>query len=100
MQGRGVILPHHVVTKVDEQKPDEFRDIQDFHVAEPGRYSANARKKRTNGNEDVAEETCSSLLNPEILDGRIDSAAKKENEGVEVEQGRKKPDPLPLKHSA
>src|SRR5262245_2688403 len=51
----------------------ELRDIQDLHVAKPGKGSANARQKRTNGNEAVAEETCPSLLNREILDGRVDT---------------------------
>src|SRR6267378_169339 len=99
MQGCGVILPHHIVTEIDESKSNQFRDIQHFHVAEAGKASANAGKQRTNGNEDVAEEAGSSPVLREILDGRVDSAAKKKNEGVEVEQGRKSPDPLPCKPS-
>src|ERR1700674_91182 len=99
MQGCGVILSHHLVAEVDESKSNQFRNIQYFHVAETGEASADAGKKRTNRNEDIAEETGSSPLLPEILDGRVNSAAKKKNDGVEVEQGRKSPDPLPCKHS-
>src|SRR6266436_5692971 len=100
MQGCGVILPHHIVAEVDESKSNEFRDIQYLHVAETGSGSANAWKKRTDGNEDVPEETGSSLIVREILDSRVDSAAKKKNKGVSVEEGRKTPDPLPCQHSA
>src|SRR5262249_46095192 len=99
MQGRGLILPHHIVAEVDESKSDELRDIQDLHVAETGKASANAGKKRANGDKDVAKEAGSSSLLAEILDGRVNSAAKQENEGVCVEQGRKSSDPLPGKHS-
>jgi hypothetical protein len=35
MQRCGAILPHHVVTKVDERESNELHDIQDLHVAEP-----------------------------------------------------------------
>src|SRR5262252_858385 len=98
MQGRGVILAHHVVTEVDEGKPNQFGDVQDLHVAEAGKASANAGKKRADGNEDVAEEAGSSPLLRKILDGRVNGAAKQKDEGVEVEQGRKSPDPLPGKH--
>src|SRR5713226_4516340 len=100
MQGCGAILPHHIVAEVDESKSNQFRDIQYLHVAETGEGSANAGKKRTNGNKDVAEETGSSPILREILDGRVDSTAKKKNEGVEVEEGRKSSDPLPCEHSA
>ena len=100
MQGCGVILPHHIVAEVDRRKSDEFRDVQYLHIAETGKASADARKQRANGNENVAEETGSSLVRCEILDGRVDGAAKQKNEGVEVEQGRKCPDPLPCKHSS
>src|SRR5215475_15577949 len=99
VQGRGLILPHHIITKVDESQSNEFGDIQDLHIAETGKASADAGKKRPNGNENVAEETGSSALLREILDSRVNSAAKKKNEGVEVEQGRKSPHPLPSKHS-
>ena len=88
-----------MVAQVYESKSNEFRDIQYLHVAETGKASANAGKKCTNGNEDVAEETGSSPIRCDILDGRVNSTAKKKNEGVEVEQGRKTPDPLPCKHS-
>src|SRR5216683_1065164 len=99
MQGRGVILPHHMVAEVDESKSNEFRDVQYLDVAETGKASADAGKKCTDGNVNVAEETRSSLILCEVLDGRVNSTAKKKNEGVEVEQGRKCPDPLPCKHS-
>ena len=95
-----MILPHHIVAEVDESKSNEFRDIQYLHVAETGKASANAGKQRTNGNEDVPEEAGSSPILREILDGRVDSAAKKKTEGVEVEEGRKSPDPLPCEHPA
>src|SRR5215831_17771346 len=88
-----------MVAEVDESKSNEFRDIQYFHITETGKASANAGEQRTNGNEDVAEETGSSLVHREILDGRVNSTAKKKNEGIEVEQGRKCSDPLPCKHS-
>src|ERR1700730_1454222 len=100
MQGCGVILPHHIVAEVDESKSNEFRDIQSPPIAKTGKAPANAGKKCTDGNEDVAEEAGSSPILREILDGRVDSAAKKKNEGVEVEKGRKSPDPLPCKHSS
>src|SRR5215470_5001900 len=99
VHGRGVIFPHHVVAEVNERKSNEFRDIQYFNVAEAGEASADARKQRTDGNENVAEEAGPSPILREILDGRVNGTAKKENEGVEVEQGRKSPDPLPCKHS-
>ena len=95
-----MILPHHIVAEVDESKSNEFRDIQYLDIAETGKGSADAGKKRPNGNEDVAEETVSPLILCEIPDGRVNSAAKKKNEGVEIEQGRKSPDPLPRKHSS
>src|ERR1700694_5654455 len=100
MQGCGVILPHHMVAEVDESKSNQFRDVQYLHVAETGKASANAGKKCTDGNEDVAEETGSSPILRKILDGRVNSPAKKKNEGVEVEERRKTPDPLPCEHSA
>src|SRR5258707_12931378 len=78
MQGCGAILSHHVVAEVDERKPNEFRDVQDLHVAEASKASADAREKRANGNENVAEETGSSLFLCEILDGRGDSTAEKQ----------------------
>src|SRR5205085_2618548 len=99
MQGCGAVLPHHMVAEIDESKTDQFRDVQHFHVAETGEGSANAGKQRTNGNEDIAEETRSSPILREILDRRVDRTAEKKNEGVEVEQGRKPPHPLPCKHS-
>src|SRR5438105_2255099 len=98
MQGCRTILPHHVVAEVDESKSNQFRDIQYFHITEPGEASANTGKNCTNGNEDVAEETGSSLILCEILNGRVDGTAKKKKEGVEVEQGRKTPHPLPRKY--
>ncbi len=69
-------------------------------MAETGSGPANAGKQRPNGNEDVAEETGSSAVVPEIFDGRVDSTAKEKNEGVGVEEGRKAPDPLPRQHSS
>src|SRR5258708_37669669 len=100
MKGCGLILPHRIVTKVDESQSNEFRNIQYLHVAEAGKASADAGKKRADGNEDVAEETGSSPLLREILDRRVNSAAKKKNEGVEVQQGRESPHPLPGEHSS
>src|SRR5262249_8312956 len=61
--------------------------------------SSNAGKERPDGNQDVAEETGSSPLLREVLDGRVNGAAKKKNEGVGVKRGRKPSDPLPRKHS-
>src|SRR5882757_8823667 len=100
MQGGGVILPHHMVAEVDETQTDQFRDIQHFHVTETGEGPANAGKQCPNGDEDVAEETGPSFVLCEILDGRVNGAAKEKDEGVEVEERRKRPDPLPLEHSA
>src|SRR5262249_46918395 len=100
MKGCRLILPHHIVAKVDEGEPDEFRDVQDLDVAETRKASADAGKKRANGNENVAEEAGSSPVLREILNGRVDSTAEKKNEGVEVEQWGKSPDPLPSKHTA
>src|SRR5215467_13892835 len=99
MQGGGAILAHQIIAEVDEGQPNEFGDIQYLDVAETGEASTDARQKRTNGNEDVAEKSRLSPLLPEILDGRINGPAKEKDEGVEVEQGRKSPDPLPGKHA-
>src|SRR5438309_2055409 len=84
-----------MVAQIDESKSNEFRDVQDLDVAETGKRSANAGKQCSNGNEDVAEEADSAFIHCEILDGRIHRTAKQKNEGVEVEEGRKTPDPLP-----
>src|SRR5215813_3391970 len=100
MHGCGGIFPHHVIAEVDENKPDEFGDVQNLDMAETGRGSADAGKQRSDGNQDIAEETRASLLVREILDGRVDRSAKQENEGVGVEEGRKSPDPLPAQHSS
>src|SRR2546427_8892270 len=100
MHGRGVILPHHMVAEVDGNKSNELRDIQYLHVAETGKGSANAGKKRTNGNEDVPEESGSSPIVREISDRRVNSIAKKKHKGVEVEERRKSPNLLPCQHSA
>src|SRR5262249_39970312 len=83
---------------VDESQPNKLGNVQDLHIAEAREGSANAGKKRTNGNEDIAKETRSPILR-EILHGRVDSAATKKHEGIEVEERRKSPDPLPSKHS-
>src|SRR5260370_42319523 len=98
MHGCGVILPHHAVAQINENKSNEFGDIQDLHVAETGSGPTDAGKQRPNGNEDVAEEAGSSAVVPEIFDGRVDGAAKEKNKGVAVEEGRKAPDPLPRQH--
>src|SRR5262249_28325271 len=100
MHGCGGIFPHHVVAQVDENQSDEFGDVENLDMAETGRGSTDAGKQRPNGDEDIAEETRASLLVREILDGRVDRAAKQENEGVGVEEGRKSPDPLPAQHSS
>src|ERR1700685_1760701 len=99
MQGCRAVLAHHVVAKVDERKSNEFRDIQDLHVAEAGEASADAGEQRANGNENVAEETGACLVLCEILDGRVDGTAEQKNKGIEVQQGGKCPDPLPGEHS-
>src|SRR5205823_12846616 len=74
-------------------------DVQLSAAAATWPGPVDARKKRTNGNENVAEGTSPSPLLGEILDGRVDSTAKKKNEGVEIEERRKCPDPLPCKYS-
>src|SRR5262249_32338380 len=99
MQGCRLILPHHIVAEVDEGEPDEFRDVQDLDVAETRKASADAGKKRANGNENVAEEACSSPVLREILNGRVDSTDEKKKEGVEVEQWGKPPDPFASKYA-
>src|SRR5205823_13713876 len=95
-----LILPHHMVAVVDENESDQLRDIQHFHIAETGRGPADAGKKRADGDEDVAEEAGSSPILGEILDSRIDSSAKKKNQGVEVEGDGKIPDPWPAEHAS
>src|SRR5215475_9790736 len=100
MNGCGVILSHHAVAQINENKSDEFGDVQDLHVPETGSGPANTGKQRPNGNEDVAEETESSAVAPEIFDGRVNRTAKEKNKGVDVEERRKAPDPLPRQHSS
>src|SRR5260370_24088145 len=57
MQGCGFILPHRIVTKVDESQSNDIRDIQYLHVAEAGKASTDARKKRPNDNDKVPHDT-------------------------------------------
>src|SRR5215468_1798712 len=100
MHRRGGIFPHHVVAEIDENESDEFGDVEDLDMAETGRGSADAGEQRPDGDKDIAKETRASLLVREILDGRVDRAAKQENEGVGVDERRKSPDPLPAEHSS
>src|SRR5262245_394208 len=100
VERRGAVLPHHVVAGIDEGEPNEFGDVQDLHIAEPGESSANAGEQRTDGDKNISKEPCTPLLHREVLDRRVDRSTEKENEGVEIEQRRKRPDPLPLKYSA
>src|SRR5262245_45790287 len=99
MQGYGAILPHHVIAEVDENQPNELGDVQDLHITETREGSADAGKEGANGNEDIAEETGAPIL-CEILNRRVNGAAKKKHEGVKVEERRKSPDPLPCEHSS
>src|SRR5437016_4216149 len=89
-----------MVAEVYEGKSDELGDVQYLDVTETGETSADARKERTDGNEDITEEAPFALLNGEILDCRIDGPAKEKNECIEIEEWRKRPHPLPGEHSA
>src|ERR1700722_3504171 len=99
MQGSGMILPHHVVAEVDERKSNEFRNIENLDIAEAGEASADAGEKRPDRNQNVAEEAGPALVLGEILDGRVNGAAEQKHEGIEVEERRKGPDPLPCEHA-
>ena len=99
MHGGGVTLPDDMIPEVDKAQPDQLGDIQDLDVAETGEASADARKERADGDEDVAQKARSSFLHCEIPNGRVNRAAKEKYKGVEIEQWRKSPHPLPDEHA-
>ena len=82
-------LPDDMIPEVNKAQSDQLGDIQDLDVAETGEASADARKERADGDEDVAQKARSSFLHCEIPNGRVNRAAKEKYKAVEVEQWRK-----------
>src|SRR5262245_52896487 len=88
VERRGAVLPHHVVAGIDEGEPNEFGDVQDLHIAEPGESSANAGEQRTDGDKNICKEPCTHLLHREVMVRRVDYFIVRESTGGEIETSR------------